>query len=202
MGSYPPFYIGFIIITTNGSCHHPMACSTRQQILLSEDADKNEWVLTTPLGMRRTTQILKGEVAGAEQTPAPVALVGQHILLRLPRVSCSSPVYIIGMRWKSITITYIYFSCVNVLFSSGYFTGLLPSSFMVGRAISAYAWGVVADRYGRRPVILSSLGATGVLAVAFGFSTTFTWALVCRCVEPDRPRGAFQVPKRRHFDSF
>ncbi|CBN78854.1 conserved unknown protein [Ectocarpus siliculosus] len=64
--------------------------------------------------------------------------------------------------------------------SSGYFAGLLSSSFMFGRVISAYFWGIVADRCGRRPVVLLSLASTGGLAVAFGFSTTFLWALACR----------------------
>ncbi|CAN0190855.1 unnamed protein product, partial [Ectocarpus sp. 13 AM-2016] len=64
--------------------------------------------------------------------------------------------------------------------SSGYFAGLLSSSFMAGRVISAYFWGIIADRCGRRPVVLFSLVSTGVLAVAFGFSTTFLWALACR----------------------
>lgn len=52
---------------------------------------------------------------------------------------------------------------------------------MIGRLASAYFWGVTADRYGRRPVILFSLGSTSVFAVAFGVSETFLWALTCRC---------------------
>ncbi|CAB1098460.1 unnamed protein product [Ectocarpus sp. CCAP 1310/34] len=39
---------------------------------------------------------------------------------------------------------------------------------------------MITDRCGRRPVVLFSLASTGVLAVAFGFSTTFLWSLACR----------------------
>ncbi|CAN0363359.1 unnamed protein product, partial [Scytosiphon promiscuus] len=62
----------------------------------------------------------------------------------------------------------------------GYLTGLLSSVFMIGRLASAFFWGVLADRYGRRPVVLFSLGSTSVFAVAFGVSETFSWALTCR----------------------
>ena len=64
--------------------------------------------------------------------------------------------------------------------SSGYFAGLLISALMIGRIVAVYFWGVVADRYGRRPVIFISLWSTAAFAVAFGFSTRFSWALVFR----------------------
>lgn len=51
---------------------------------------------------------------------------------------------------------------------------------MTGRIVSAYFWGVVADRYGRRPVIVVSLGSTAGFAAAFGVSTTFFWAFFFR----------------------
>lgn len=62
----------------------------------------------------------------------------------------------------------------------GYYAGLLTSAFMMGRLVSAHVWGVVSDRYGRRLVLIVGLLSTAVLAVAFGFSTTLTWAFSCR----------------------
>lgn len=67
------------------------------------------------------------------------------------------------------------------MISPGYSAGLLITALMLGRIISTYYWGVIADRYGRRPVIFVSLWATAIFAVAFGFSTSFVWAFACRC---------------------
>ena len=55
---------------------------------------------------------------------------------------------------------------------------------MVGRVVGVYFWGLVADRYGRRPVVFISLWSTAAFAVAFGFSTTFFWAVVFRYEAP------------------
>lgn len=52
---------------------------------------------------------------------------------------------------------------------------------MIGRIFSAYAWGHVADRWGRRPVMLCGLCSIAVLSLAFGFATSLVWAIVCRC---------------------
>jgi len=43
------------------------------------------------------------------------------------------------------------------------------SAFMVGRTLTAVLWGIVADRYGRKPVIIFSVMAVLVLS---GFSST------------------------------
>lgn len=49
------------------------------------------------------------------------------------------------------------------------------SALLIGRMVSALFWGVVADRYGRRPVLFIALGCIAVFSIAFGFSTSF-WA--------------------------
>lgn len=64
--------------------------------------------------------------------------------------------------------------------SSGYAVGSLMAATLAGRMVGVYFWGVTADRYGRRPVIFVSLWSTAAFAVAFGFSTTFFWALAFR----------------------
>lgn len=75
--------------------------------------------------------------------------------------------------------------CVELISSTdliapGYYAGLLSSGFMVGRIFSSNFWGLVADRYGSRFVLVSGLVATAILSIAFGFSKTFIFALVCR----------------------
>ncbi|CAN1804379.1 Protein ZINC INDUCED FACILITATOR-LIKE 1 [Linum perenne] len=48
----------------------------------------------------------------------------------------------------------------------GYYAGYVGSSFMLARALTSVSWGVVADRYGRKPVILLGTSAMLVL-IAF-----------------------------------
>ncbi|KAJ0047108.1 hypothetical protein Pint_05496 [Pistacia integerrima] len=52
----------------------------------------------------------------------------------------------------------------------GYYAGFVGSSFMIGKALTSGLWGVVADHYGRKPVILS--GNISVLVTA-GFLSNF-----------------------------
>jgi len=49
------------------------------------------------------------------------------------------------------------------------------SALLIGRMVSALFWGIVADRYGRRPVLFVALGCIAVFSIGFGFSTSF-WA--------------------------
>ncbi|CAM8917112.1 unnamed protein product [Rhodiola kirilowii] len=38
----------------------------------------------------------------------------------------------------------------------GYYAGYVASSFMFGRALTSVFWGVIADKYGRKPVIVET----------------------------------------------
>lgn len=64
--------------------------------------------------------------------------------------------------------------------NAGLYAGLLASAFMVGRALSSYAWGQAADRYGRVTCLTLSLTLSSGLSLAFGLSTSFKMALVWR----------------------
>ena len=64
--------------------------------------------------------------------------------------------------------------------NAGSYAGLLASFFMVGRALTAYGWGNIADIYGRKFVILSSLGLSCFFSLLFGASQSFTIALLWR----------------------
>lgn len=63
---------------------------------------------------------------------------------------------------------------------TGYYAGLLTSSFMIGRLFSSHFWGVTASRFGCRLVLVLGLVSTVVFSIAFGSSTTFTWAFIFR----------------------
>jgi MFS family permease len=43
----------------------------------------------------------------------------------------------------------------------GFYAGFVGCSFMLGRALTSVFWGIVADRYGRKPIIL--LGTISML---------------------------------------
>jgi MFS family permease len=62
----------------------------------------------------------------------------------------------------------------------GLYAGILTSSFMIGRAVTAIYWGAMADTYGRKFVLLVTLVTSLVGSVAFGLSTNFYTSLVVR----------------------
>eukprot|EP00752_Nemacystus_decipiens_P005351 g4852.t1 len=64
--------------------------------------------------------------------------------------------------------------------SAGYYTSWLQSSFTVGGLLSSYAWGMFADRFGRKPVMVIGTIAACVFSITFGLSTTLSSAMVSR----------------------
>jgi MFS family permease len=64
--------------------------------------------------------------------------------------------------------------------NAGLYAGFLTSSFMVGRAFSAYPFGKIADIYGRKFVLVLSLAVSAIGSVAFGYSTSYRMALIVR----------------------
>uniref|UniRef100_A0A2P2JQ36 Major facilitator superfamily (MFS) profile domain-containing protein n=4 Tax=Rhizophora mucronata TaxID=61149 RepID=A0A2P2JQ36_RHIMU len=62
----------------------------------------------------------------------------------------------------------------------GYYAGYVGSSFMLGRALTSVFWGLVADRYGRKPVILIGTFAVVVFNTLFGLSVNFWMAVITR----------------------
>lgn len=65
---------------------------------------------------------------------------------------------------------------------AGYYAGYVASAFTFGRLLSGYAWGYVADSWGRKPVVIIGLASIAVLSTAFGLSESFASAVACRCV--------------------
>ena len=64
--------------------------------------------------------------------------------------------------------------------TAGPYAGLLASSFMAGRTLSSYPWGRLADVYGRKCVLLSSLTLSAVFSLLFGMSQSFRAAMLWR----------------------
>lgn len=64
--------------------------------------------------------------------------------------------------------------------TAGVHAGILTSSFMAGRALSSYPFGRMADVYGRRLVLISSLTLSALFSILFGMSQSFVGACVWR----------------------
>ncbi|KAG9454962.1 hypothetical protein H6P81_007866 [Aristolochia fimbriata] len=62
----------------------------------------------------------------------------------------------------------------------GFYAGYIGSSFMFGRALTSVFWGVVADKYGRKPVIMLGTASVVILNTLFGLSTNFWMAIATR----------------------
>ncbi|KAA8519302.1 hypothetical protein F0562_013558 [Nyssa sinensis] len=62
----------------------------------------------------------------------------------------------------------------------GYYAGYVGSSFMFGRALTSVFWGIMADRYGRKPVIIIGTCAVVVFNTLFGLSINFWMAITTR----------------------
>ncbi|XP_031270834.1 protein ZINC INDUCED FACILITATOR 1-like isoform X1 [Pistacia vera] len=62
----------------------------------------------------------------------------------------------------------------------GYYAGYVGSAFMFGRALTSILWGMIADRYGRKPVIMFGAMAIVIFNTLFGLSTNFWMAVSAR----------------------
>ncbi|KAF5185882.1 Zinc induced facilitator-like, partial [Thalictrum thalictroides] len=62
----------------------------------------------------------------------------------------------------------------------GYYAGFVGASFMFGRALTSVLWGIIADRYGRKPVIIFGAASVVLFSTLFGLSTSFWMAITTR----------------------
>ncbi|VAI30027.1 unnamed protein product [Triticum turgidum subsp. durum] len=62
----------------------------------------------------------------------------------------------------------------------GFYAGFLGASYMVGRGFASIFWGMVADRIGRKPVIVFSLFTVIVFNTLFGLSVKYWMAITTR----------------------
>jgi MFS family permease len=62
----------------------------------------------------------------------------------------------------------------------GYYVGFIASSFSFAQFLTAYLWGKVSDRLGRRPVLLIGLIGNAVTTCLFGTSHSLAWAISMR----------------------
>lgn len=77
----------------------------------------------------------------------------------------------------------MHFDMVDDRSETGYWVGLLGGSIMLGRFLSAPFWGWLCDHWGRRPTLLTGIVTTSLLALIFGISPGFYWALLFRFLQ-------------------
>ncbi|XP_057520270.1 protein ZINC INDUCED FACILITATOR-LIKE 1-like [Amaranthus tricolor] len=86
-----------------------------------------------------------------------------------------------------------------------FYAGFEGSAFMVGRVFTSVIWGMLADRYGRRPVMIFSTSAIVLFNIMFGLSANYWMALTsrmllgafCGAIGPMRAY-ATEVTRREH----
>ncbi|KAK9067471.1 hypothetical protein SSX86_014800 [Deinandra increscens subsp. villosa] len=61
-----------------------------------------------------------------------------------------------------------------------YYAGFVGCAYMIGRALTSVFWGVVADRYGRKPVIVLGTSTVVIFNTLFGFSVNYGMAIITR----------------------
>jgi len=89
--------------------------------------------------------------------------------------------------FNSMTITMV-FSFLPKLVKSfgtsevdtGFYVGMIGSSVYVGRIFCSILWGYLADRYGRKKLIIVAASTTCIFTLAFGFTWSIEWAVVTR----------------------
>ena len=64
----------------------------------------------------------------------------------------------------------------------GYYVGYLESSFYVGCIIASIIWARLADKYGRRPIVLCGLFGTCLSATLYGLSVNYPMAVTTRLI--------------------
>ena len=64
----------------------------------------------------------------------------------------------------------------------GYWVGTIESSFSLVQMLFTIFYGRIADRLGRKPVMVFSLGGIGLASALFGMSTTLWQMLTFRCL--------------------
>ncbi|XP_015936834.1 protein ZINC INDUCED FACILITATOR-LIKE 1 isoform X1 [Arachis duranensis] len=62
----------------------------------------------------------------------------------------------------------------------GSYAGYVGSTFMLGRCLTSVMWGMISDRYGRKPVIIIGVITVVIFNTLFGLSTSFWMAILMR----------------------
>ncbi|PON86770.1 Major facilitator [Trema orientale] len=92
-------------------------------------------------------------------------------------VACSLPI--------SSLFPFLYFMIRDLKIAKreediAFYAGYVGSAYMLGRALTSVVWGVVADRYGRKPVIIIGTVTLIIFNTLFGLSVNYWMAIATR----------------------
>ncbi|KAJ1689006.1 hypothetical protein LUZ63_013161 [Rhynchospora breviuscula] len=62
----------------------------------------------------------------------------------------------------------------------GFYAGFVGASFMLGRALTSTVWGIIADHYGRKPVMIIGTITVIIFNTLFGLSVNYWMAIITR----------------------
>ncbi|RAL01131.1 MFS transporter [Aspergillus ibericus CBS 121593] len=89
----------------------------------------------------------------------------------------------------------------------GFRAGLITSAFFIPEIITTIPYGIISDRYGRKPVLLAGLLGSAIFLCLFGLSRSLTWAIASRAMcgffngnNPITRTVAGEVAERAHLD--
>lgn len=125
------------------------------------------------------------------QTPLPVYQISCILFVQICEALNSKSSIQFCTVALYLTLKYILFyslSTVNVLFpfvafmvedmgftgnALGYHAGLMAAAFCFAQFFTAVPWGMVSDKYGRRPTIIVGTLGSGLGMLVFGLARTF-----------------------------
>ena len=89
----------------------------------------------------------------------------------------------------SISITSLYpfiafmvvdLGLVDSINEAGAYAGYIAGVYMTGRFCSSVLWGIIADTWGRKPVMVIGVASIGATSVMFGLAKSFAVAILSR----------------------
>ncbi|KAL9650590.1 hypothetical protein ABK040_004806 [Willaertia magna] len=72
------------------------------------------------------------------------------------------------------------FNITNKPEEYGYYIGFIAGSYYLSQFISSFIWGHLSDHFGRRPILLFGVFISSFIALGFGFSKYYWYAIVVR----------------------
>ncbi|KAI1372827.1 MFS general substrate transporter [Hypoxylon crocopeplum] len=142
---------------------------------------------TTPL-------LATSPVATTSDSAVATAVAGDHPLLPKPDDKPLPKVQIFFLCYARLIEPIAFFSIfpyINQMVQEngqldeadvGFYGGLIESLFSLTQMIVMLGWGRAADRWGRKPILVSSLVGVAVATALFGLSRTIWQMIVLRCL--------------------
>ena len=125
--------------------------------------------------MGRIKDKLKNLILPAGATPLPVAFC----LVIFGTLLCTFMTFSMVFSYLPKMMKSFGVSEVNV----GRDSGFIASAFFVARVLTCYPWGVAADRFGKKRVLLISMACLCTSTLVFGFSNSVYWAAAARFLQ-------------------